>query len=72
MKCVPVVYDTDTDPLTDGAWRAKAYSVVGGYPIMGIAGPCLKGQEFPAIFGEAKDALSVQIRQDARVMRFLR
>lgn len=71
LGCVTVTYGRLEDPVAAGAWHAVAYALVRGYPVTGTAGPCLPAQSCPAIYGEAKDALSLNARRAFRVMRFL-
>ena len=71
LGCVTITYGRLEDPALAGAWHAVAYALVRGYPVTGAAGPCLPEQSCPAIYGEAKDALSLNARRVFRVMRFL-
>jgi len=71
LGCLHVIYMRNDDPVVAGAWYADAYAAVDGYSVRGTAGPCLPGQSCPAIFGEAKDAVSLSALHAFRVMRYL-
>jgi len=73
LGCVPIVYLKQVIPGTSAGpalagYFALAFSSVGGYPVMGWAGPCLPGWACPAIFDAAyQDLWSVALKAQRNI-----
>lgn len=73
LGCVPITYLKQVIPGTSAGpalagYFALAFSSVGGYPVMGWAGPCLPGWACPAIFDAAyQDLWSVALKAQRNI-----
>lgn len=79
LGCAPVFYSIIEWSSTSGSvfgptpqtpWFAVAVSHVSGYPVIGVAGPCMSNWQCPAIYEQAYDDMRLRSLIAQRALRW--